>query len=80
MLLDCMTCPGHGLACDGCVVAAVLDPTPAMPSDVAAAVTLLRRTGLIGPVHLALVAEDAGDGPRAASPLPLAGRAQRRAG
>ena len=54
MLLDCTDCPGRGTACDGCVVAAVLDPTPGLPREVAAAIGVLRDAGLIGPVHLAL--------------------------
>lgn len=55
MLLDCTGCPGRGYACDGCVVAAVLDPRPRMAPDVADAVDVLQGAGLIGPVHLALV-------------------------
>ena len=60
MLLDCTTCPGRGEACEGCVVTVLLDPTPAMPSDVSRAVGVLRRAGLIGPPHLALVSLPAG--------------------
>lgn len=54
MLLDCTDCPGRGTACDGCVVATVLDPTPGLPREVATALGVLRDAGLIGPVHLAL--------------------------
>ena len=53
--MDCARCPGRGWACGDCVVSVVLDPRPAMDHDVAAAVSLLWESGLIGPVHLALV-------------------------
>ena len=73
MLLDCETCPARAVACDGCVVAAVLDPTRLMAPDEAAAVSLLHRSGLIGPPHLAVIASSRdlpGDMPAAA---PFAG-------
>ena len=68
MLLNCEECPGRGIACDGCVVAVLLDPTPRLPREVAEAVDVLRGSGLIGPVHLALVPQP----PAEAVPLPVA--------
>jgi hypothetical protein len=67
MLLNCEECPGRGNACDGCVVAVLLDPTPRLPREVAEAIDVLRGSGLIGPAHLALVPDPA----RETGPLPF---------
>ncbi len=75
MLLDCEACPGRGVACDGCVVSVMLDPTPHLPREVVVAIDVLRDSGLIGPVHLALVPEAA----PAPAPVPLRA-VQRRVG
>ena len=53
--IDCESCPGRGRACDGCVVAVMLDPRPTLDDDMAAAITALHEGGLIDPPHLALV-------------------------
>ena len=68
MLLNCEECPGRGIACDGCVVAVLLDPTPQLPRELAEAIGVLRGSGLIGPVHLALVPQP----PAEPVPLPIA--------
>jgi hypothetical protein len=68
MLLNCEECPGRGTACDGCVVAVLLDPTPQLPREVAEAIDVLRGSGLIGPVHLAVVPQPTPE----PEPLPVA--------
>lgn len=67
MLVDCDTCSGRNLQCDGCSIAALLDPTAGLDADERSALALLREQGLIGAPHLAVLSVPAGSPHRRAS-------------
>lgn len=54
MLIDCDTCEVRGLACDDCVVTALLDSPPAVEIDEGEqrALQTLAEGGLIAPLRL----------------------------
>jgi hypothetical protein len=77
VVVDCATCPVRGSGCDDCFVATLLDPSEGFDQPTRRAVAALRSAGLVGPVHLALVAGPTGR-PRSDAPGVAAG--ERRVG
>ena len=70
MIIDCDSCEVRGLACDDCVVTALLgSPPQEFDSDESAALAALAGSGLVPPLRLVVPVEihDRGDPPAAAA-------------